>query len=152
MGDEGGAVLVLVAVLLAVLLVAAGLVIDIAAVRTLRINQQSISDPAAAAGALTAAETGRPRDVCTVTKAYVEINAPEISALSGINCTGWSSLGCDPAIELVASDVQGGITVRITHPVTNANALMSSSAVGAVAQPASPADGTDPCERGCGDF
>lgn len=147
MGDEGGAVLVLVAVLLAVLLVAAGLVIDIAAVRTLRVNQQSISDAAAAAGALTAAETGRPRDVCTVTKAYVEINAPEVSALSGIDCTGWPSLACDPTVESVASDVQGGITVRITHPVTDANALMSSSAVGAVAQPASPADGTDPCER-----
>ena len=111
------------------------------------VNQQSISDAAAAAGALTAAETGRPRDVCTVTKAYVEINAPEVSALSGIDCTGWPSLACDPTVESVASDVQGGITVRITHPVTDANALMSSSAVGAVAQPASPADGTDPCER-----
>ena len=51
MGDESGVGLVLVAVLLAVLLVAAGLVIDIAAVRTLRINQQSISDAAPAAGA-----------------------------------------------------------------------------------------------------
>ena len=63
-GDESGAVLVLLAVVMAVLLVATALVIDIAAVRTLRINQQSISDAAAAAGALTAGEGGSPRAVC----------------------------------------------------------------------------------------
>ncbi len=48
-GDESGAVLVLLVVVMAVVLVGTALVIDIAAVRTLRINQQSISDAAAAA-------------------------------------------------------------------------------------------------------
>jgi len=146
-GDESGAVLVLLAVVMAVLLVGTALVIDIAAVRTLRINQQSISDAAAAAGALTAGEGGIPREVCEVTKAYVEINATEFAALSGMDCSAWSEAPCDPSVEAVASDTQNGITVRITYPVTDASSLMSSSAVGAVAQPASAEDGLDPCQR-----
>lgn len=146
-GDESGAILILVAISLVVLLVVAGLVVDIAAVRALRVNHQSISDAAATAGALSAAEKGDPQEVCAVTKAYVEINAPEISSLGGIDCTAWGSTACDPNTESVASDTQGGITVRITHPVTDANPLMSSSAVGAIPQPASPEDGPDPCER-----
>ena len=146
-GDESGAVLVLLAVVMAVLLVATALVIDIAAVRTLRINQQSISDAAAAAGALTAGEGGVPREVCQVTKAYVEINATEFAALSGVDCSVWSDVSCDPGVEAVVSDTQNGITVRIIYPVTDASSLMSSSAVGAVAQPASTDDGLDPCQR-----
>ena len=147
MSDESGAVLVLVAVVMVVLLVAAALVIDIAAVRTLRINQQSITDASAAAGALTAAETGIPQDVCEVTKSYVEINATEIGGLNGIDCSAWSATSCDPTVEAVISDTQNGISVQITYPVTDASPLMSSSAVGAVPQPASAADGLDPCER-----
>jgi hypothetical protein len=147
MDDESGAVLILVAVIMVVLLGAAALVIDIAAVRTLRINQQSISDASAAAGALTAGETGIPRDVCEVTKSYVEINADAIVALNGIDCSAWSAVSCDPGVEAIATDTQNGITVQITYPVTDASPLMSSSAVGAVPQPASAADGLDPCER-----
>ena len=104
MDDESGAVLILVAVMMVVLLGAAALVIDIAAVRTLRINQQSISDASAAAGALTAGETGIPRDVCEVTKSYVEINADQIAALNGIDCSAWSAASCDPGVEAVISD------------------------------------------------
>ncbi len=146
-GDESGAVLVLLAVVMAVLLVATALVIDIAAVRTLRINQQSISDAAAAAGALTAGEGGTPRQVCQVTKAYVEINATEFAALTGMDCSVWSDVSCDPGVEAVVSDTQNGITVQITYPVTDASSLMSSSAVGAIPPPASAEDGLDPCQR-----
>ena len=47
--DESGAVLIMFAVIVMVLLIAAALVVDIAAVRTLRADHQSISDAAAAA-------------------------------------------------------------------------------------------------------
>ncbi len=145
--DEGGAVLIMFAVLVVVLLIAAALVIDIAAVRTLRADHQSTSDAAAAAGALTAAETGVPQDVCAVTKAYVEINGTTIGSLSGIDCATWSSAACDPDQVATATDTQNGITVRITYPVTDSSPLMSSSAIGAASQPASAADGDDPCGR-----
>ena len=102
--------------MMVVLLGAAALVIDIAAVRTLRIHQQSISDASAAAGALAAAETGVPREVCEAAKSYVEINANAIASLSGIDCSTWSSGSCDPATEAVTSDTQNGMTVTITHP------------------------------------
>ena len=147
MDDESGAVLILVAV---IMLSCWGpppwSLTSLRYARCGSISNRSAT-ASAAAGALTAGETGIPRDVCEVTKSYVEINADAIVALNGIDCSAWSAVSCNPGVEAIATDTQNGITVQITYPVTDASPLMSSSAVGAVPQPASAADGLDPCER-----
>ncbi|MEE9533302.1 MAG: pilus assembly protein TadG-related protein [Acidimicrobiia bacterium] len=73
--DESGAVFLIVAVLMVVLLVMAGLVIDIGGVRGFRANQQTISDAAASAGAMALAETKSGQAACAAAKAYVSVNA-----------------------------------------------------------------------------
>ena len=80
--DESGSVLVLVALLMVAMLLITGLVIDLGGVWGYRANQQSISDAAAAAAAITVAETGNGRDACQTAKAYVIANAPPPRAAS----------------------------------------------------------------------
>jgi hypothetical protein len=144
--DEGGTVLLIVALIMTVLLMLAGLVIDLGAMRGFRAGQQTISDAAAAAGAVTLAETGDGRAACDAAKAYAVTNSASISSLAGIDCTTFP-MTCDNATpEVTATTVEDGITVSITFPVADDSPLLESGILGALDQPVSAQDGRQ-CER-----
>ena len=144
--DESGAVFLIVALLMVVLLGVAGLVIDIGGVRGFRANQQTISDAAASAGAIALAETESGQAACVAAKAYVSVNARGVDSLAGIDCNAFP-VSCDPATpEVAATTAEGRFTVSIVYPVSDASPLMGSGVLGALAQPGGAWDG-EPCDR-----
>lgn len=144
--DESGTVLVLVTLVMVALLLIAGLVIDIGGVRIYRADQQTISDAAAAAGAVALAETQSGQAACGAAKSYVIANADAVDSLSGIDCASYP-LSCDADTgEHAATTVEGRFTVSVVFPVPDDSALLESGVLGAITQPASSHDGTQ-CER-----
>jgi hypothetical protein len=144
--DESGAVFLIVALFMVALLLIAGLVIDIGGVRGFRANQQTISDAAAAAGAIALAETESGQAACVAAKAYVAVNARGIDSLAGINCNAFP-VSCDAGTpELVATTGEGRFTVSIVYPVSDSSPLMASGVIGAVPQPGGAWDG-EQCDR-----
>ncbi len=144
--DEDGTVILLVTLVMVGLLLIAGLVIDLGGVRGFRANQQSISDAAAAAAAVTLAETRDGQAACNTAKAYVISNARGVDALAGIDCNAFPII-CDiDTAGVTAVTVEGRFTISISFPIADSSALMSSRVLGALPQPASVADGHQ-CER-----
>jgi hypothetical protein len=89
-GDEQGAVLVMCVLALTGLLIVAGLVVDIALVRTDRQQNKSAADVAVAAGMRSLEISGYPapfRGVCEAVK-YLKLNHPELSAMTGYYTDG----------------------------------------------------------------
>ena len=144
--DESGSVLVLVTFLMVGMLLITGLVVDFGGVWGYRASQQSISDSAAAAGAIALAETGNGQEACETAKAYVISNAPGVGSLAGINCNVFPVFCESDTAEVTATTIQGGLTVTLSYPVVDASPLMGSEIRGALPQPATAADG-DPCNR-----
>ncbi len=138
--------LLVVTLVLAALLMLAGLVIDLGAVRGFRAGQQTISDAAATAAAVTLAETVDGQAACETAKAYVVSNTTAITSLGGIDCTTFPQKCDDSTPAVSATVVESGITVSITHPVPDDSPLLDSGILGAIDQPVSPDDG-GPCER-----
>jgi hypothetical protein len=84
-GDERGAILVMSVLVMTTLLIAAGLVLDIALVRTDRQQNKSAADVAVAAGMRNLELGGYPapfRGVCDAVK-YLKVNDSELSAMTG---------------------------------------------------------------------
>ena len=144
--DESGSVLVLVALLMVALLLITGLVIDLGGVWGYRANQQSISDAAAAAAAITVAETGNGREACQTAKAYVIANARGVETLDGIDCDTFPVICAPDTTEVVESTTEGRFTVTVSYPVADSSVFMGSEVRGALSQPTSSADG-DQCDR-----
>lgn len=144
--DESGTVILVVTLIMVALLLLAGLVIDVGGVRGFRANQQSISDAAAAAGAVTLAETRDGQAACNTAKAYVISNARGVDTLAGIDCNTFP-VSCDADTgEVTAVTVEGRFTISIAFPVADSSPLLDSQVLGALPQPASPEDGHQ-CER-----
>ena len=144
--DEGGTVILIVTLVMVALLLVAGLVIDLGGVRGFRANHQSISDAAAAAAAVTLAESKDGRAACATAKAYVISNARGVSSLAGIDCTAFP-VSCDAGTpEVTEKTVEGRFTISIIFPVGDTSPLLDSQVLGALPQPASPEDGLQ-CER-----
>jgi hypothetical protein len=144
--DESGSVLVLVTLLMSALLVLAGLVIDLGGVWGFRSNQQSISDAAAAAGALVVAESGNGQEACESAKSYIVANSKGVSALTGIDCTAFPTFCDSDTAGVSATTVEGRFTITVAYPVADGSPLMDSELRGALAQPATVADGPQ-CDR-----
>jgi Flp pilus assembly protein TadG len=144
--DESGAVLVMVTISMVVLLLLAGLVIDLGGVKTYRADQQSISDAAASAGAISIAKNGDGQQACEAARQYVIINSDAINSLAGIDCSSFATACDDTTPEVTETGADNGYTVSLTYPVDSASPLMASQVMGALPQPASPEDG-DRCDR-----
>ena len=84
--DDRGASLIMVAMSLMLLMGAAAIAIDLAALRLDRSADQKVTDSAASAGALAIYETGSPQDACRTAMAYVAINSEEIGLPSPFDC------------------------------------------------------------------
>ncbi|MCH8993088.1 MAG: hypothetical protein IIA44_15220, partial [Acidobacteria bacterium] len=144
--DESGSVLVLVSLLMVAMLLITGLVIDLGGLWGYRANQQSISDAAAAAAAITVAETGNGREACQTAKAYVIANARGVETLAGIDCDTFPVICAPDTTEVVESTIEGRFTVTVSYPVADTSTFMESEVRGALSQPTSSADG-DQCDR-----
>ena len=144
--DEAGSVIVLVTFLMVGILLLTGLVIDLGGAWGYRASQQSISDSAAAAGAIALAETGNGREACETAKSYVIANARGVDALAGIDCIAFPVFCEADTTETTATTTSGRYTVTISYPVVDDSPLMGSEIRGALSQPATAEDG-DPCNR-----
>lgn len=144
--DESGSVLVLVALLMVAMLLITGLVIDLGGVWGYRANQQSITDAAASAAAITVAETGNGREACQTAKAYVIANARGVDTLAGINCNTFPVICAPDTPEVIESTTEGRFTVTLSYPVADTSSFMGSEIRGAISQATSSADG-DQCDR-----
>jgi hypothetical protein len=144
---EHGASMVLVTFSLLMLMGAAAIAVDLAAMRLDRSADQKVTDSAASAGALAALD-GTGRDACESALAYVAINAQEIGSIDDSGCaTSFPSASCDPANPLSHTPpLVGRFVITVTYPVPNNHALMTSAQIGAPTQ-ALVADDGDPCER-----
>lgn len=134
LADDGGAIMVLYAVLLAVLIGMAALVLDLGALRVDRRQSQTAADMAAVAGSY-ALETNGSLDTvgaCNAAWQYVLSNTPGIpSTTTGPCSTFFSVTSCDPATAVTASKTVGAYVVSITTPVPDTSPLMGSQTVDA---------------------
>jgi hypothetical protein len=140
---ERGATLLLGMVGFIGIVVIAAMVIDLAAARADRANNQIKADTAATAAAAVLEARGA-FNACNDAIGYLaeHLDAPP----SGITCGSFPT-SCDSSTAAVSEVATfGATTVQFVHPVPDSHPLMSSGAIGATTQPVSPDDG-DACDR-----
>ena len=143
--SDGGAILIMVAMSMMLLLGGAALAIDIGGLWLDRSADQKVSDSAAAAGVLgVVASDGQAG--CEAALAYAAINADELTTLDDSGCAAALGGSCNPAVAKIHTVSSGRYTITVTYPVPDSDALMTSGIVGATAQALVPGDG-EPCDR-----
>lgn len=143
----------MVALSLFLLMGAAAIAIDLAAMRLDRSADQKITDSASSAGALVLFTGGAGEEACVDALGYVEANSPEIgdgTLIDPANPTACAPLSgsCDST---TAARTTGPIgvdrfTVEVLHPIPDLHPLMTSGQLGAPPQTLVDDDG-EPCER-----
>lgn len=145
---DRGAVLVITAIGMLLLLSVAAIAVDFAAVRDRRTSGQRATDAAASAAALTLADIDlTARDACQAAIEYLDLNGVSGSFTPSMNCNKFPTNcenGVTPSVTESVADSE--FTIQITYPVENTDPVMKSSTLGASAQPISQADG-EPCDR-----
>lgn len=141
--SDRGASMLLLAMSLMMLMGAAAIAVDLAAMRVDRSADQKVTDSAASAGALEVLE-GSGQDACETALAYVAINSEEIGSIDSSGCSTSFPGACSAGDSHTVTS--GRFTITVTHPVADSDPLMTSGALGAVAQTTVPEDG-DPCDR-----
>lgn len=141
--SDRGASLFMVVISLVLLLGAAAIAIDLAAMRLDRSADQKVTDSAASAGALAAHDSGG-QEACRAALGYVAANADEIGALDDSGCATAFSASCTPGQTLLVSS--GRYAITVVFPVGDTDPLMTSSALGAPTQSVVTQDG-EACER-----
>ena len=147
--SDRGASLFLTAIALFVLMGAAAIAVDLAALRADRSADQKVSDSAAAAGVIAALEATPSTaglEACKAALAYAEVNVERSVSFDDSGCAA-SFLGpsCDPLLAESHTVISDRFTVTVVYPVPDAHALMDSGVFG-TPQAVVPEDG-DPCER-----
>ncbi len=143
--NDRGASIVVLSLGLFMLIGAAAIAIDLAAMRTDRSVDQKVSDSAAAAGAL-AAVTGDGQNACEAALAYVAANMSSISSLNDTGCASAFSSSCIAGTAESHTVTSGRHTFTVTYPVPDASPFMTSGLLGGTSQPVVAEDG-DPCDR-----
>lgn len=146
--SEQGISMIMVAMALFLLMGAAAIAVDLAAMRLDRSADQKVTDSAASAGAL-AAFAGNGQDACEAALAYVEVNAQGISSLDTSGClTSFSAAACDAATlpQSYTPPAVDRFSVTVTYPVPNGDPLMTSGLLGGSGQTLVAEDG-EQCER-----
>lgn len=137
--------MMLVAMSLLLLMGAAAVAVDLAAMRLDRSTDQKVTDSAASAGALEVLE-GTGQDACETALEYVAINSEGIGSIDTSGCATDISTTCDPAVPESHSVSTGRFDITFWYPVDNNHGLMTSAQLGAPTQSVVAGDG-DPCER-----
>ncbi|NNC79375.1 MAG: hypothetical protein HKN94_04395 [Acidimicrobiales bacterium] len=146
---ERGAVLVITAIAMMILLGVAALAIDLAIVRDHRATGQRATDAAATAGAVTLLDTNLDvSDACQAAVEYLEQNGVADTFTPPLDCTTFPKVcfnGVTPSVTEVATN--SSFEIQITYPVDDADPKMAApSALGAGPQTINSSDGK-PCER-----
>jgi hypothetical protein len=144
--DERGAVLLIVAFSMLVLLALAAFAVDFAVVRNDRTTTKRATDAASAAGALAFIDDGA-EQACLSAVDYLALNGVNPTPATPIDCTGFPTScvsGLTPSFSTSISDPE--FTVTITHPVQDAARIMDPSALGTTVQIPGAEDGTS-CDR-----
>lgn len=153
LNSEKGASVFMVAIALFLLMGAAAIAIDLAAMRLDRSADQKVTDSAASAGALALFQGGDGGDACVAALGYVEANSPDI--VGGTLVDPVTPSECAPLLgacdattpaRTTAPLSAGRYMVTVIHPVPDSHALMTSGQLGAPTQSIVPEDG-DRCER-----
>lgn len=134
--------MVVAAITMLSLLAVAAVVVDLAAARSDRADNQVTADAAAAAAAAEAT-AGTGQDGCAAAVAYAE---EHLGATLGVSCSTIPASCSASTPSATVSGTVGAITVEITHPVPDTSALMTSASMGATAQAVIGDDG-DQCGR-----
>lgn len=143
--NEDGAVLLVGATVIVLLLVLAALVIDLGALRHDRRADRLVTDAASTAAVLELENSGG-NVACATAFDYVIANTPEISSLSGQDCSTIPAV-CDSGTAASSTTgTSGDYTVIVTFPVPDDHPLMTPSAIGGATQALSADDGAR-CER-----
>jgi hypothetical protein len=143
--QSDGAVMVIMGVGLVLLMAVAALVVDLAAVYVNRSVSRTVTDNAAAAGALDLA-SGNGRDGCSAAIDYLELNLETSAPFSGVNCNPFPTR-CDAATEVrVTTGTVDQWTVRVTYPVPDGHPMLDPDAIGAGSQAVVAEDGAQ-CDR-----
>jgi hypothetical protein len=141
--SEDGAVAVISALVLTVLLLFAALVIDLGALRADTSLNQSVSDLAAAAAGqqYSASETDSAYGACLEAVAFAEANLGRTFGDASPDCSVFETGDvCDDGTVSTAVYTSGPYTLRITNPVLDSNPLMQGDLYG------ENVDG-EPCDR-----
>jgi hypothetical protein len=141
--SEDGAVAVISALVLTVLLLFAALVIDLGALRADTSLNQSVSDLAAAAAGqqYSATETDSAYGACLEAVAFAEANLGRTFGDASPDCSVFETGDvCDVGTVSTAVYTSGPYTLRITNPVLDSNPLMQGDSYG------EDVDG-EPCDR-----
>jgi hypothetical protein len=142
--SERGAVLVLVAGSMVLLLAIAALVLDLAALRADRARSRTVSDQAATSGSLEL-WAGDGTAACETALAYINLNMHG-GPFTGADCTSLPS-SCGPGTAAVSTQATSGQwTATITYPVPDGHPLLDPAAIGATTQAIHTEDGVR-CER-----
>jgi hypothetical protein len=144
--SERGAAAALTALALFALVGASAIAVDLAALRADRSADQRVTDIAASAGLLAAAEGGAGAEACEAALGYANVNAGEIGSLDDSGCAAAFSSSCDPLFAESHTVTSGRFTVTVVYPVPDDHGLMDSGLLGAGSQPVVTEDG-EPCER-----
>lgn len=144
--SDRGVSIFMVAISLLMLMGAAAIAVDLAAMRLDRSVDQKVTDSAAAAGAIAVAEEGAGQQACEAALGYVEANLEGVGTLNKSGCATAFSASCTPG-EAYTPPSSGRFTITVTYPVADTDdALMTSGQLGAPTQSLVSEDGT-PCER-----
>lgn len=131
--DQGGAVLILVAVGMLAFLMLAALVVDLAALRSDIRADRLAADAATTAGVIDL-DPFRGSDAekaCETAWAYVLSNLSDEGAPSSTpNCTMFAA-SCDSGIARTAAGAAGPYRIDIVHPVTDGHSFMAGQALNA---------------------
>ena len=146
--SQDGASAVMLAFSLFLLIGASAIAVDIAAIWLDRSVDQKVTDSAAAAAVIAAIEDG-PQEACEAALTYVAVNSDEIGAIDTTPCsTGPDAFAtsCVPGSVDELTVTSGRFDITVTHPVADADPLMTSGIIGGTPQPLHLDDGTE-CER-----
>ena len=129
--EESGVTMIIISGGFVALIAVAAFVIDLGAVRMHRSEARVVVDAAATAASLDVGE-GNGQAGCATALGYVQLNL--VHTFTGIDCTTLTA-ACDPSTSASATSFKAGDwTLTITYPVPDTHALMTSSAIGAIAQ------------------
>ena len=141
--DRGTSILIF-ATSLFLLIGAAAIALDIAAIWLDRSTDQKVTDAAAAVGVLEAVQTGG-QAACEAALTYVGVNTPDLDSVDKTVCVDFDKI-CDPSAVTERTVSEGRHDITVVHPVDDDHDLMTSRIISRTPQALVDGDG-EPCER-----
>lgn len=143
--EDRGAILIVTALSITLLLVIVAIVIDLGATRSDRRGAQLAADNAVAAAAFSLSEKGDAEAACTEAFAYLQNTLGEVFADAAPNESCSKFTTCVATNEVTVTRRAGPYKVVVHHPVLDPTLLNKTSTIGA--SPIAAGDDGAPCQR-----